>query len=77
MKRKCSELLMLREKCAVMRNLLRDISENENYFYSIPFTATTEEVERALHTRSLLRRSLIDEVDHFLALEVCAVETNA
>jgi hypothetical protein len=72
-----SELLMLREKNTIMRNLLRDISENENFFYCIPFTATDEEVERAVHTRSLLRRSLIDEVDHFLVVEACSEEMDA
>jgi hypothetical protein len=69
-----SELLMLREKNAIMRNLLRDISENENYLYFIPFTASQDEMERAVHTRSLLRRSLIDEVDHFLVVEDCSEE---
>ena len=62
-----SELEKLREECRVMRNLLRDISQNENFFYHIPFNASADEMERAVHTRSVTRRALVDEVDIFLA----------
>lgn len=69
MRTKEAELASLREKCMVMKNLLRDISENEYSLNGLPGGTTSEEIENAVQARANMRKALVSEIDNLLLRE--------
>lgn len=69
MRAKEAELVSLREKCMVMKNLLRDISENETSLNGLPGGASSEEIENAVQARAHVRKALVSEIDNLLVRE--------
>jgi hypothetical protein len=72
MRAKEAELVSLRERCMVMKNLLRDISENENSLEGLAPGAASEEIENAVQTRASTRKALVREIDNLLLREAIA-----
>ena len=70
MRAKEAELISLRERCMVMKNLLRDVSENENALDDLPGGASSEEIENAVQARASMRKALVGEIKNLLAREV-------
>jgi hypothetical protein len=70
MRAKEAELISLRERCMVMKNLLRDVSENENALDDLPGGASSEEIENAVQARASMRKALVGEINNLLAREV-------
>ena len=55
-----------------MKNLLRDISENENSLSELGPAASSEEIENAVQARANMRKALIREIDNLLLREAIA-----
>ena len=72
MRAKEAELVSLRERCMIMKNLLRDISENESSLDGLAPGASSEEIENAVQTRAVMRKALIREIDNLLMREAAA-----
>lgn len=70
MRAKEIELISLRERCMVMKNLLRDVSENENALDDLPGGASSEEIENAVQARASMRKALVGEINNLLSREV-------
>ena len=67
-----AELVSLRERCMIMKNLLRDVSENENSLNGLAAAASCEEIENAVQARATMRKALIREIDNLLLREAIA-----
>ena len=60
------ELSMLREKCQIMTNLLRDIAENEASLGMLTASTPHEVQVRMISNRILRRKELCAEIDAVL-----------